>query len=55
MALRTRLVSEKKLKRIQRAKYRSLQAKTFERWDKFSNQRSTVSVEQLLTLGNAQV
>ena len=36
--LRIRLVSEKKPKRIQRAKYRSLQAKTFELWDDFSNQ-----------------
>ena len=45
-ALRIRLVSEKKLKRIQRAKYRSLQAKVFALWDDFSNHRK--NVEQLL-------
>ena len=44
--LRIRLVSEKKLKRIQRAKYRSLQAKIFELWDDFSNQRK--NADQLL-------
>ena len=38
-ALRIRLVSEKKLKRIQRAKFRSLQAKIFDLWDDFVNQR----------------
>ena len=38
-ALRIRLVSEKKLKRIQRAKYRSLQAKVFALWDDFSHQK----------------
>ena len=45
-ALRIRLISEKKLKRIQRAKYRSLQAKIFNHWDDFSNERNTA--EQLL-------
>ena len=40
------LVSEKKLKRIQRAKYRSFQAKIFDHWDDFSNERNTA--EQLL-------
>ena len=44
--LRIHLVSEKKLKRIQRAKYRSLQAKIFELWDDFSNQRK--NADQLL-------
>ena len=45
-ALRIRLVSEKKLKRIQRAKYRSLQAKVFALWDDFSHQRK--NAQQLL-------
>ena len=45
-ALRIRLVSEKKLKRIQRAKYCSLQAKIFDHWDDYSNERNTA--EQLL-------
>ena len=45
-ALRIRLVSEKKLKRIQRAKYRSLQAKVFALWDAFSHQRK--NAQQLL-------
>ena len=45
-ALRIRLVSEKKLKRIQRAKYRSLQAKVFALWDDFSHQRK--NTQQLL-------
>ena len=44
--LRIRLVSEKKLKGIQRAKYRSLQAKIFKLWDDFSNQRK--NADQLL-------
>ena len=34
-ALQIRLVSEKKLKRIQRRKYRELQAKLFELWDQY--------------------
>ena len=45
-ALRIRLVSEKKLRRIQRAKYRSLQAKLFSLWDDFTNQRK--NAQQLL-------
>lgn len=45
-ALRIRLVSEKKLKRIQRAKYHSLQAKIFDHWDDFANGKNTA--EQLL-------
>ncbi|XP_067024035.1 uncharacterized protein [Acropora muricata] len=45
-ALRIRLVSEKKLKRIQRAKFRSLQAKIFDLWDDFVNQGK--NAEQLL-------
>ena len=45
-ALRIRLVSKKKLKRIQRAKYRSLQAKVFALWDAFSHQRK--NAQQLL-------
>ena len=34
-ALHIRLVSERKLKRIQRRKYRELQAKLFELWDQY--------------------
>ena len=34
-ALQIRLVSERKLKRIQRRKYRELQAKLFELWDQY--------------------
>ena len=45
-ALRIRLVSEKKLKRIQRAKYRSLQPKVFALWDDFISQRK--KAKQLL-------
>ena len=45
-ALRIRLVSEKKLKRIQRAKFRSVQAKIFNMWNDFVNQRK--NAEQLL-------
>ena len=45
-ALRIHLVSEKKLKRTQRAKYRSLQAKVFALWDDFSHQRK--NAQQLL-------
>ena len=44
--LRIHLVSEKKLKRTQRAKYRSLQAKVFALWDDFSHQRK--NAQQLL-------
>ena len=45
-ALCIHLVSEKKLKRIQRAKYRSLQAKVFALWDDFHHQRK--NAQQLL-------
>lgn len=45
-ALRIWLVSERKLKRIQRDKFRSLQAKIFDLWDDFLNQRK--NAEQLL-------
>ena len=45
-ALCIRLVSEKKLKRIQRAKYRSLQAKVFALWDDFNSKRK--NAQQLL-------
>ena len=45
-ALRIRLVSEKKLTRIQRKKYRSMQAKIFELWEDYQQNRR--SVEQLL-------
>ena len=45
-ALRIRLVSEKKLTRIQRKKYRSLQAQVFNLWDDYSSQRK--NAEQLL-------
>lgn len=45
-ALRIRLVSEKKLTRIQRKKYRSMQARIFELWEDYQQNRR--SVEQLL-------
>ena len=45
-ALRIRLVSEKKLTRIQRKKYRSVQAQVFNLWDDYSSQRK--NAEQLL-------
>ena len=44
--LNIRLVSEKKLKRIQRGKFRSLQAKIFNLWDDFSDEKKTA--EELL-------
>ena len=44
--LQMRLVSEKKLRRIQRAKYRSLQEKIFKTWDEF--QANKKDAEQLL-------
>jgi len=45
-ALQIRLVSEKKLRRIQRRKYRDPQAKLFDMWEEYEeNQRS---VERLL-------
>ncbi|KAM7440041.1 hypothetical protein ABFA07_010681 [Porites harrisoni] len=44
-ALQIRLVSEKKLKRIQRRKYRELQAKLFELWDQYkAKERSAKSL-----------
>ena len=45
-ALRICLVSEKKLTRIQRKKYRSVQAQVFNLWDDYSSQRK--NAEQLL-------
>ena len=45
-ALRIRLVSKKKLERIQRVKYHSLQAKVFALQDNFSHQRK--NAQQLL-------
>ena len=40
-AIQIRLVSDRKLKRIQRRKYREVQAKLFDLWDQFeANQRS---------------
>ena len=43
-ALQIRLVSEKKLKRIQRRKYREQQAKLFELWDQYeAKERSAKS------------
>ena len=45
-ALQMRLVSERKLRRIQRAKYRSLQEKIFKTWDEF--QENKKDAEQLL-------
>ena len=44
-ALQTRLVSERKLRRIQRRKYRELQAKLFELWDQYkAKERSAKSL-----------
>ena len=41
-AIQIRLVSEKKLRRIQRRKYRDLQAKIFDLWEQYdNNERST--------------
>ena len=40
-ALQIRLVSERKLKRIQRHKYRDLQAKLFELWDQYEAKERT--------------
>ena len=45
-ALRIRLVSEKKLTRMQRKKYRSVQAKIFELWEDY--QQNKKSAEQLI-------
>ena len=45
-AIQMRLVSEKKLPRIQRAKYRFLQEKIFKTWDKFQVRKK--DAEQLL-------
>ena len=64
-ASRIRLVSEKKLKRIQQAKFTSLQAKILDLWDDFVNQKkkmqSSFSGNALICMGhrkhslNAQV
>ena len=45
-ALHVRLVSEQKLKRIQRKKYRKLQARVFTYWEEYNNQQK--SAAQLL-------
>ena len=45
-SLQIRLVSDKKLKRIQRKEYRNVQARLFEAWDKYQN--GDISVECLL-------
>ncbi|XP_068762327.1 uncharacterized protein [Montipora capricornis] len=45
-ALQIRLVSEKKLKRIQRKNYRSLQSKIFDLWENYLENRT--SAQQLL-------
>ena len=45
-SLQIRLVSDKKLKRIQRKEYRNVQARLFEAWDKYQN--GNISVERLL-------
>ena len=45
-SLQIRLVSDKKLKRIQRKEYRNVQARLFEAWDKYQN--GDISVERLL-------
>ena len=46
MSLHIRFVSERKLKRIQRKKYRQLQAKIFQYWEEYLNKEK--SVTQLL-------
>lgn len=48
-ALQIRLVSEKKLKRIQRKNYRSLQSKMFDHWENYLENRT--SAQQLLMTG----
>lgn len=45
-AVAIRLVSAEKLKRIQRKKYRNLQAKLFDSWDKYDKKEKTI--DQLL-------
>ena len=40
-AISIRLVSDKKLKRIQRKKYRELQAKLFSQWELYANRQKT--------------
>ena len=45
-ALQIRLVSEKKLKRIQRKNYKSFQSKIFDNWDNYLENRT--SAQQLL-------
>ncbi|KAK3720985.1 hypothetical protein QZH41_018542 [Actinostola sp. cb2023] len=47
-AINIRLVSEKKLKHVQRKKYRQLQAKLFGRWEQYANGER--SAKQLLKL-----
>ena len=47
-AVTIRLVSDRKLKRIQRRKYRNLQAKLFDNWDQYDNKQKTAS--QLLKI-----
>ena len=48
-ALTIRLVSERKLKRMQRKTYRHLQAKLFEYWEQYDNRQKTASPQGLLT------
>ena len=50
-AMQIRLVSEKKLKRIQRKKYRDLQAKIFEQWATYEDGSKT-SMELLKSLSH---
>ena len=42
-AVTIRLVSERKLKRMQRKTYRHLQAKLFEHWEQYDNRQKTTS------------
>ena len=42
-AVQVRLVSEKKLQRIQRKKYRKLQAQVFELWGEYANNQKTAT------------
>ena len=46
VSLQIRLVSERKLKRIQRAAYRQLQSRLFELWEAFNKREK--SLKQLL-------
>jgi len=51
-ALQIRLVSDRKLKRIQRRKYRDLQTKLFDLWDQYeANERSAKRLLKACTEG----